>query len=219
MATIGPLAQAEYTRRRKAGERWVLPSVCMVIGAYETGWGTAGYYSSKRGVFNISYPGGRASGYYNAEGSRKYRAYNSYADAVADFYDLICNNSRYAAACGQNDYSEQWTIGDTNNRVATIRKYNFAQYDTYTDDAPTDQQGTASTTDSKRGLTMSAFSNLLNSLSGGSNSTAAGNTASATTSGSVAAGLLAAVAGCLAVVAVVAIVRRRRRRAALPTEY
>lgn len=144
--TIGPLAQAEYRRRREAGQPWVLPSVCIAMGAYETGWGTAGYYTSKHGVFNISYPGGRSIGYYNADGGAKYRAYASYADAVSDFYDLICGSDRYRAARNNADpfnalegirnggYSAKWTTEGTNSRVAGIKRHNLSRFDTYDND-------------------------------------------------------------------------------------
>ena len=107
--TLGNLAVAEANRRIARGEKFVLPSVCIAQSAHETGWGTSRPMQEYNAYFGIK-PGSSWTGrVFSADTwevydgvptnvTQLFRAYDSLADSVADYYDLIINNSRYANA-------------------------------------------------------------------------------------------------------------------------
>lgn len=107
--TLGRLALAECNRRAKAGAPFVVPSVCMAQSAHETGWGTSPIMANANAFFGIK-AGGSWTGktisadtweVYDGEVhniTANFRAYDSLEDSVADYYNLIVNNSRYASA-------------------------------------------------------------------------------------------------------------------------
>lgn len=104
---LGPLAVAECNRRAAAGTPFVVPSVCMAQSAHETGWGLAGIMTKANAFFGIKAGGSwtgkiyRADTWEVAENGEAYntvanfRAYDSLEESVADYYNLIVNNSRY----------------------------------------------------------------------------------------------------------------------------
>ena len=107
--TLGNLAVAEANRRIKAGSKYVQPSVCLAQSAHETGWGTSRPMKEYNAFFGIK-PGSSWTGrVFSADTwevydgvptnvTQLFRAYDSLEDSVADYFDLIINNSRYARA-------------------------------------------------------------------------------------------------------------------------
>lgn len=144
---IAPLAQAERARRKK----WVLPSVCIAQAALETGWGTSYLMTKANAFFGIKAGKSWKGKVYNTRTKECYdgrnfvnivgcfRAYDSLADSVADYYDLICGSALYAGAVNNADYVSAVTAikkggyaTDPNyiaNVCAIIKKYNLTQYD------------------------------------------------------------------------------------------
>lgn len=106
---MGPLAIAECNRRIANGSKFVVPSVAMAMSAHETGWGLSQQMQKYNAFFGIK-PGSSWTGRtFSADTWEVYdgvptnitslfRAYDSLEDSVADFYDLIINNSRYSRA-------------------------------------------------------------------------------------------------------------------------
>lgn len=113
--TIYPLAQKEALRRRMAGQKWVLPSVCIAQAALETGWGTSVMMKKANAYFGIKagllWRGKRYStktkecydGINLVTITDAFRAYNSLQKSIEDYYKLICNSSRYKKACNVLD--------------------------------------------------------------------------------------------------------------------
>lgn len=107
--TLGNLAVAESNRRIANGQPYVLPSVCIAMSAHETGWGTSKPMQDYNAYFGIK-PGSSWTGrVFSADTwevydgvptnvTQLFRAYDSLEDSVADYYDLIINNSRYSNA-------------------------------------------------------------------------------------------------------------------------
>ena len=144
---IAPLVQTE----RKKRKNWVLPSVCIAQAALETGWGTSYLMTKANAFFGIKAGKSWKGKVFNTRTKECYdgrnlvsvvgcfRAYDNLADSVADYYDLICGNSRYAGAVNNADYKAAVTAiknggyaTDPNyitNVCAIIKKYNLTQYD------------------------------------------------------------------------------------------
>lgn len=111
---LSPLAINECNRRAKAGGPFVLPSVCIAQSAHETGWGTADIMVKANAFFGIKAGGSWTGKVYVADTWEvkdgeayntvaNFRAYDSLADSVRDYYDLIVNNSRYSAGLSTLD--------------------------------------------------------------------------------------------------------------------
>lgn len=116
---LGGLAVAEANRRIASGVGFVLPSVCIAQSAIETGWGTAGIMIKANAFFGIKAGGSwtgkvyRADTWEVADGtayntSANFRAYDSLAESVADYYNLIGNASRYANALSYDTDKSAW---------------------------------------------------------------------------------------------------------------
>lgn len=107
--TLGNLAVAEANRRIANGSKFVLPSVVIAQSAHETGWGDSKPMRDYNAYFGIK-PGSSWTGrvfsadtweVYNGvpeNVTQLFRAYDSLEDSVADYFDLIINNSRYSRA-------------------------------------------------------------------------------------------------------------------------
>ena len=123
--TIGTLAQEEAKRRSK----WVLPSICIAQAAIETGWGTSRLMSKANAFFGIKWTRGCGYNAYSAKTNEVYdgntctitaafRAYDSLADSVKDYYDLLTELSYYRDMVNNPDYKTAvWGIdnnGDDN---------------------------------------------------------------------------------------------------------
>lgn len=104
--TLGTLAQKEAASRSK----WVLPSVCIAQAALETGWGNSSLMTNAKAFFGIKAGSSWKGKVYSSKTQECYngvsfttitglfRAYDSLEESVKDYYDLITNSSRYAAA-------------------------------------------------------------------------------------------------------------------------
>lgn len=112
---LSKLAMAEYKKRKKAGQKWVLPSVCIAQSALETGWGTSPVMVKANAYFGIKAGTNWEGRVYSTKTQECYngrdyttitdlfRAYGSPKDSVADYFDLITGLDRYSAACNQAD--------------------------------------------------------------------------------------------------------------------
>lgn len=107
--TLSNLAIDECNRRIARGEKFVVPSVCMGQSAHETGWGTADIMVKANAFFGIKAGGSWTGKVFTADTwevkdgvayntTANFRAYDRLEDSVADYYDLIVNNSRYSRA-------------------------------------------------------------------------------------------------------------------------
>ena len=116
---LGALAVAESNRRIAAGKGFVLPSVCIAQAALETGWGTSGLMTRANAYFGIKAGGSWTGSVYTAgtwevangeayNTTANFRAYNSPAESVTDYYDLIGNNNRYKNALSYGLDKSQW---------------------------------------------------------------------------------------------------------------
>ena len=148
---IVPLAQAEAKRRKDAGTGFVLPSVCIGQAALETGWGGSGLMTKANAFFGIKATASWGGKVFNSKTQECYdnvnyttitaafRAYDTPADSVKDYYDLITGSTRYAAAVNATDartaitaikeggYATSPTY--VTNVMAVIDSNNLTQYD------------------------------------------------------------------------------------------
>lgn len=148
---LSTLARVEYQKRKNAGQKWVLPSVCIAQSALETGWGTSALMVKANAFFGIKAGTDWTGKVYSTKTQECYndkdyttitdlfRAYDSLEESVADYYDLITGLSRYAGACNQSNaqtciqaikdggYATSPTYVD--NVMSIINQYNLTQYD------------------------------------------------------------------------------------------
>ena len=150
ISTLSKLAQAEASKRKLAGKKWSLPSVCIAQAALETGWGESSLMIRANAYFGIKATGCSGKVYSTAtqecyDGSTYttindcFRAYDSLADSVKDYFDLITTASFYSAACCVNDayscinaiknggYATDPTYVE--KIMSIINGYNLTQYD------------------------------------------------------------------------------------------
>lgn len=150
---IAPLAVAEYQKGKK-----ILPSVCIAQACCESAYGTSPKMARANAVFGIKV--GKSKYHFGSAWKDKaystrtkecydgktyknitdmFRAYDSIADSVTDYYDMLCCCSRYKAAVGAGDYRSAITA-IKNGGYATdpkyidticsiISKYHLEQYD------------------------------------------------------------------------------------------
>ena len=148
---IVPLAQAEAKRRKDAGTGFVLPSVCIAQAALETGWGDSSLMAKANAFFGIKATASWGGKVFSSKTQECYdnvnyttitaafRAYDTPADSVKDYYDLITGSARYAAAVNVTDahaaitaikeggYATSPTY--ITNVMAVISSNNLTQYD------------------------------------------------------------------------------------------
>ncbi|MCM1218142.1 MAG: glucosaminidase domain-containing protein [Lachnospiraceae bacterium] len=151
ISQLSALAVAEYKKRKNAGRKWVLPSVCIAQAALETGWGTSPLMVKANAYFGIKAGTGWTGRVYSTKTQECYngrdyttitdlfRAYGSLAESVADYYDLITGLDRYAKACNQSDakkciqaikdggYATSPTY--VTNVMSIINQYGLTEYD------------------------------------------------------------------------------------------
>lgn len=144
---IVPIVQKEYSKR----DRWILPSVCIAQAALESAWGTSVMMTKANAYFGIKAGNNWKGKVYSSKTKECYagirfttitgvfRAYDSLADSISDYYNLICNNSKYASAV--NNSNPRNTITAIKNAgyatdpnyisdvMAIINKYNLTKYD------------------------------------------------------------------------------------------
>lgn len=144
---LSELAIAECNKRTKK----VLPSICIAQAALETGWGTSTLMTKANAYFGIKATSSWKGKVFNAETSECYdgstytnitacfRAYDSVAESVADYYDLITGLNRYVGAVNEKD-AEKCITAIKNGGYATsptyiknvmsiVNQYNLTQYD------------------------------------------------------------------------------------------
>ena len=131
---IVPLAQAEAKRRKDAGTGFVLPSVCIGQAALETGWGGSGLMTKANAFFGIKATASWGGKVFNSKTQECYdnvnyttitaafRAYDTPADSVKDYYDLIIGSTRYAAAVN---------VTDARTAITAIKEGGYATSPTY----------------------------------------------------------------------------------------
>lgn len=147
ISNLAALAQAE----RKKREKWVLPSVCIAQAALETGWGTSSLMLKANAYFGIKAGKSWTGKVYSSKTKECYdgvnfttetacfRAYDTVAESVSDYFDLITGSSRYAGAVNETD-AEKSITAIKNDGYATdpnyiksimniINIYNLTQYD------------------------------------------------------------------------------------------
>ena len=112
---IGKVVLTETEKRITNGDPWVLPSVAMAQGALETGYGKSAIMTKANAFFGIKANKSWKGKVYNASTKEVieskelntkavFRAYDTVADSVHDYMNLICNNKRYKKAVCNVDY-------------------------------------------------------------------------------------------------------------------
>ena len=131
---IVPLAQAEAKRRKDAGTGFVLPSVCIGQAALETGWGGSSLMTKANAFFGIKATASWGGKVFSSKTQECYdnvnyttitaafRAYDTPADSVNDYYDLITGSARYAAAVN---------VTDARTAITAIKEGGYATSPTY----------------------------------------------------------------------------------------
>ena len=131
---IVPLAQAEAKRRKDAGTGFVLPSVCIGQAALETGWGGSSLMAKANAFFGIKATSSWGGKVFSSKTQECYdnvnyttitaafRAYDTPADSVKDYYDLIIGSARYAAAVN---------VTDARTAITAIKEGGYATSPTY----------------------------------------------------------------------------------------
>ncbi len=103
---IVPLVQKENSKRGNP----LYNSVVIAQAICETGWGSSSLMMNARAIFGIKATSNWKGKVYNAKTKECYdgktyttitdcfRAYNTFEESIKDYFDLICNNSRYKKA-------------------------------------------------------------------------------------------------------------------------
>ena len=92
-------------------------SVVIAMGCLESGYGSSKMMMTANAIFGIKAGGSWKGKVYNSKTNEVYnnktvtisacfRAYDSIADSIKDYFDLICNSSRYRGATYQNNWVE-----------------------------------------------------------------------------------------------------------------
>ncbi len=152
--TIAPLAMAEYKKGKK-----ILPSVCIAQACCESSYLTSQKMINANAVFGIKvgkskYHFGKAwkdkaystktkecyDGRTYTDITDMFRAYDTIQESVEDYYDLLCNASRYKKAVGETNPKKAITsIKDggyatdpkyVSTIMSIINNNNLTQYDT-----------------------------------------------------------------------------------------
>ncbi len=108
--TIAPLVQAENKKRGNP----LFNSVVIGQAICESGWGQSTIMMKANAIFGIKATSSWKGKVYNANTKECYdgvnytninacfRAYNSLAESISDYFDLICKSSRYSKALNTN---------------------------------------------------------------------------------------------------------------------
>lgn len=110
LAMVGPLAQADM---QKSG---ILASLTIAQAILESGWGTSELATKANALFGIKADARWSGRVYSKDTKECYdgvtyttitalfRAYDSWAESVADHSAFLLANKRYAAVVGERDY-------------------------------------------------------------------------------------------------------------------
>ena len=108
--TIAPLVVAENNKRGKP----LYPSVVIAQAICESGWGQSKIMMKANAIFGIKATSNWKDKVYNSNTQECYdgstytnitacfRAYNSLAESISDYFDLITKSERYRKACVSN---------------------------------------------------------------------------------------------------------------------
>lgn len=149
---VGMLAQKEALARKNSNRNWSLPSVCIAQSILETGWGKSSLMTRANAYFGIKSGRNWKGPVYSTKTREWYdgvnatnivdtfRAYNTLEDSIIDYYNLICEFSRYAKACntmdprqcvqGIKDGGYSTYPGYVNEVMTLINTYGLTKYDT-----------------------------------------------------------------------------------------
>ena len=145
LAMVGPLAQADM---QKSG---ILASLTIAQAILESGWGSSELATKANALFGIKADArwsGRAYSKYTKECydgvtyatiTALFRAYDSWAESVADHSAFLLENKRYAAVVGERDYKVACKAikaagyatdpGYPQKLIGLIEKYGLTVYD------------------------------------------------------------------------------------------
>ena len=145
--TIAPLVVAENNKRGKP----LYPSVVIAQAICESGWGQSKIMMKANAIFGIKATSNWKGKVYNANTQECYdgvsytnitacfRAYNSLAESISDYFDLITKLERYRKACVSNSPLECITAIKNggyatsptyiNTIMSIINSNNLTQYD------------------------------------------------------------------------------------------
>lgn len=114
------LCAVECNKRIKAGKGFPLLSVAMAQAAHETGWGLSSRMVKANAYFGIKAGGSWTGPIFRADTwevapngeayntKANFRAYNSKAESIADYFNLIGGASRYSNALSYGADSSKW---------------------------------------------------------------------------------------------------------------
>ena len=140
MELFGRLAVAECNNRIAAGKGFILPSVAMAQSALESDWGQAGLMKKANAFFGVKAGGSWTGKVYSASTwevvqgevhniTANFRAYDSPADSMTDYYELTCSLSRYANGVSYGSDRSKWlTAKET---ITALWKGGYASDDLY----------------------------------------------------------------------------------------
>ncbi len=126
-------ANQEYSRRKAAGEDWVLPSVCVSQACLESGFGSA----TTVNIFGIKGAGTSATTQEEYVPGQKTTIVDSFVshgtieEDVKVYYDLICGTGAYE---GWDIYSAARNNEDAADAVQQIRNAGYATSSSYSHD-------------------------------------------------------------------------------------
>lgn len=145
--TIAPLVVAENNKRGKP----LYPSVVIAQAICESGWGQSKIMMKANAIFGIKATTNWKGKVYNSNTQECYdginytninacfRAYNSLAESISDYFDLITKSERYRKACVSNSPLECITAIKNggyatsptyiNTIMSIINSNNLTQYD------------------------------------------------------------------------------------------
>lgn len=156
---IIPIIQNENSKRGNP----LYNSVVIAQAICETGWGSSSLMIKANAIFGIKATGNWKGKIYNARTKEYYnenaynivdcfRAYNSFEESIKDYFDLICNSSRYKKALFTNNPTECITAIKNggyatspvyiNTIMSIIDNNNLRQYDkaSFVDNFPNIEQ-------------------------------------------------------------------------------
>ena len=145
LAMVGPLAQADM---QKSG---ILASLTIAQAILESGWGTSELAAKANALFGIKADARWSGRAYSKDTKECYdgatyttitalfRAYDSWAESVADHSAFLLANKRYAAVVGERDYKVACKAikaagyatdpGYPQKLIGLIEKYGLTVYD------------------------------------------------------------------------------------------
>ena len=140
MELFGELAVAECNNRIAAGKGFILPSVAMAQSALESDWGQAGIMKKANAFFGVKAGGSWTGAIYSAStwevvnGEQyntvaNFRAYNSPAESMADYYEITCSLSRYADGVSYGTDRSKWKSAE--ETITALWKGGYASDELY----------------------------------------------------------------------------------------